>query len=60
MASDLKKPLEDWFFGSLGLGLLLLGLEEDTINTINRKKSLEKENEEERPIFQTLFIEECL
>ena len=39
----------------LGLGLGL-GLEEDTINTINRKKTLGKENEEERPLFQTLFI----
>ena len=33
---------------------------EDTIITINRKKTIKKENEEERPIFQTLFIAGCL
>ena len=33
---------------------------EDTVNTINRKKTIEKENEEERPIFKTLFIAGCL
>ena len=33
-----------------------LPLGEHTINTINRKKTLEKEKEEERPIVQTLFI----
>ena len=45
----------------LGLELSLLKLGGDTINTINRKKTLEKENEEERPIVQTLFtVLECL
>ena len=36
------------------IGLSLLG--DDTINTIRRKKTLEKENEEERPIVQTLSL----
>ena len=46
----------------LGLGLLLLGLSllgllgDDTIITINRKKTLERENKEERPIVQTLSL----
>ena len=51
MASDLKKPTGRLYLLELGLGL-----EEDTLNTINSKKTLGKENEEERPLVQTLSI----
>ena len=51
MASDPKKTTGRLYLLELGFGL-----EEDTVNTINRKKTLGKETKEERPLVQTLFI----
>ena len=58
MASDLKKTLEEYLIWTL------VSEESSIYNSstvhINRKKALEKENEEERPLFQTLLIVGCL